>query len=49
MALAPTDRYQVMQAILTKGGAPVVKELLQQLHQEEHLLWPIWPTGKYML
>ncbi len=49
LVLAPTHRYQVVQAILTKGGAPLVKELWAQLHQEEHRLWPIWPTGKYTL
>ncbi len=31
-----------MQAVLTKGGAPVVKELWSQLHQEERRLWPIF-------
>jgi hypothetical protein len=27
IVLAPGERYQVMWAILTKGGVPVVKEL----------------------
>jgi len=45
--LAPGDRYQVLQRYLTDSGAPLVQQLCDQLTQEEHRLWPIWPTGKY--
>jgi len=44
---APGDRYQEVEAILTKGGAPRIHELWQHLHQEEHRLWPNWLIGKY--
>lgn len=44
---APRDRYQVMNAILGKAGAPLVELLWKTIHQEEHQLWPIWPTEKY--
>jgi hypothetical protein len=44
---APGDRYQEVETILTKGGAPRIHELWQHLHQEEHRLWPNWLIGKY--
>jgi len=47
--IAPGDRYQVVGGILEKAGTPPVEYLWQTIHQEEHQLWPIWPTGEYTL
>jgi len=38
-ALAPRDRYQVMEAILTKGGASPLKRLWEKIKKEEPHLW----------
>jgi len=47
VALAPRDRYQVVEAILKKGGASSIKSLWLKLKKEEPRLWPAWLTGDY--
>jgi len=49
VALAPRDRYQVMEAILTKGGASPLKRLWEKLKKEEPHLWQTWLTKKYTI
>ena len=46
---APADRYQVVESMLEKAGASPVESVWENIHQEEHQLWLIWPTGKYTL
>jgi len=49
LALAPRDRYQVMEEILTKGGASPLKRLWEKIKKEEPHLWQTWLTGKYTI
>jgi hypothetical protein len=44
LAFAPRDRYQVVEAILKKGGASSIKRLWPKLKKEEPRLWPDWLT-----